>query len=83
MSAVIQLKDICKTYGSGDAAVHALKKTNLTFNNQEFVGIMGKSGSGKSTLLNILGMLDEPSHGEYLLNGENISDNKISQIRSV
>lgn len=85
-SAVIQLKEICKTYGSGDTAVNALKKTNLNFYNQEFVGIMGKSGSGKSTLLNILGMLDHPTSGEYILNNENISahcDNKISQIRSV
>jgi putative ABC transport system ATP-binding protein len=86
MSAVIELRNICKTYGTGDAAVNALKETNLSFHNQEFVGIMGKSGSGKSTLLNILGMLDHPSSGEYLLNNENISahcDNKISQIRSV
>lgn len=86
MSPVIQLKDISKTYGVGDTAVQALKKTNLSFHNEEFVGIMGKSGSGKSTLLNILGMLDQPSTGEYILNEENISshcDNKISQIRSV
>jgi len=84
--AVIELKDISKTYGSGIAAVEALKKTNLSFNNNEFVGIMGKSGSGKSTLLNILGMLDHPSSGQYLLNRENISahcDDQISQIRSV
>ncbi|MCH2209036.1 MAG: ABC transporter ATP-binding protein [Lentisphaerales bacterium] len=86
MSPVIQLKDISKTYGVGDSAVQALRKTNLSFHNEEFVGIMGKSGSGKSTLLNILGMLDQPSTGEYILNKENISshcDNKISQIRSV
>lgn len=86
MPAVIELKDISKTYGSGIAAVEALKKTNLSFNNNEFVGIMGKSGSGKSTLLNILGMLDHPSSGQYLLNRENISahcDDQISQIRSV
>ena len=85
-SAVIQLKDISKTYGNGDAEVRALKKTNLTFTNKEFVAVMGKSGSGKSTLLNIVGMLDHPTTGEYILNNENISiqsDNKISQIRSL
>ena len=86
MSAVIELKDISKTYGMGDASVQALKKTNLNFFNQEFVGIMGKSGSGKSTLLNILGMLDQPSTGEYILDKQNISshdDDQISHIRSV
>ncbi|MCM8535760.1 MAG: ABC transporter ATP-binding protein [Lentisphaeraceae bacterium] len=86
MSAVINLKDISKTYGHGDTSVQALKKTNLSFFNQEFVGIMGKSGSGKSTLLNILGMLDHPSTGEYILDNQNISDHcddKISYIRSV
>ncbi|MCM8531946.1 MAG: ABC transporter ATP-binding protein [Lentisphaeraceae bacterium] len=86
MSAVITLKDISKTYGVGDTSVQALKKTNLSFFNQEFVGIMGKSGSGKSTLLNILGMLDHPSTGEYILDNQNISDHsddRISYIRSV
>ena len=83
---VIQLKNISKTYGSGDAEVKALKETNLAFYNREFVGIMGKSGSGKSTLLNIIGMLDHPSSGEYLLHDQNISaqnDDTISRIRSL
>ena len=85
-SAVIKLNNVSKTYGAGEAAVKALKETNLSFYNEEFVAIMGKSGSGKSTMLNIIGMLDHPSTGEYILNDDNISahcDNAISKIRSV
>ncbi|MCX2947192.1 ABC transporter ATP-binding protein [Lentzea sp. NEAU-D7] len=69
MSPVIEVRDLRKTYGSGDTAVHALRGLDLTVQKGEYIAIMGASGSGKSTLLNILGCLDVPSGGEYLLDG--------------
>lgn len=70
---VITLRGISRVYGAGDAAVHALRPTDLDIASGHFVAIMGQSGSGKSTLLNILGMLDRPTGGEYLIDGENVS----------
>ncbi|GGM72265.1 macrolide ABC transporter ATP-binding protein [Lentzea pudingi] len=67
MSPVIEVRDLRKTYGSGDTAVHALRGLDLTVEKGEYIAIMGASGSGKSTLLNILGCLDVPSGGKYLL----------------
>ncbi|SDJ56323.1 putative ABC transport system ATP-binding protein [Lentzea albidocapillata subsp. violacea] len=69
MSPVIEVRDLRKTYGSGDTAVHALRGLDLTVQKGEYIAIMGASGSGKSTLLNILGCLDVPSGGRYLLDG--------------
>ncbi|WP_026422561.1 ABC transporter ATP-binding protein [Actinokineospora inagensis] len=70
MSApVIEVRDLRKVYGSGDTAVHALRGLDLTVARGEYLAIMGTSGSGKSTLLNILGCLDAPSSGNYLLDG--------------
>ncbi|MDX8051133.1 ABC transporter ATP-binding protein [Lentzea sp. BCCO 10_0798] len=69
MSPVIEVRDLRKTYGSGDTAVHALRGLDLTVQKGEYIAIMGASGSGKSTLLNILGCLDVPSGGKYLLDG--------------
>ncbi len=81
---VIQLKNLHKNYGFGDAVTTALDGMNLTITKGEFVAIMGPSGCGKTTLLNILGLLDQPSNGEYDLNGEpveSISQSRRAQIR--
>jgi len=69
MSPVIEVRDLRKTYGNGDTAVHALRGLDLTVEKGEYIAIMGASGSGKSTLLNILGCLDVPTGGKYLLDG--------------
>ncbi|MFD4637647.1 ABC transporter ATP-binding protein [Lentzea sp. NPDC058436] len=74
MSPVIEVRDLRKTYGSGDTAVHALRGLDLTVQKGEYIAIMGASGSGKSTLLNILGCLDVPSGGKYLLDGIDTGD---------
>jgi putative ABC transport system ATP-binding protein len=66
---VIEVRELRKTYGAGDTAVHALRGLNLTVQRGEYLAIMGASGSGKSTLLNILGCLDVPTSGSYLLDG--------------
>ena len=70
---MIQLQKITKTYGKGEAEVEALRDLSLEIQKGEFVGILGPSGSGKSTLLNILGLIDEPTSGSYLLDGQDIS----------
>lgn len=70
---MIQLQKITKTYGKGEAEVEALRELSLEIQKGEFVGILGPSGSGKSTLLNILGLIDEPTSGSYLLDGQDIS----------
>ncbi|WP_439659076.1 ABC transporter ATP-binding protein [Lentzea sp. HUAS TT2] len=69
MSPVIEVRDVRKTYGAGDTAVHALRGLDLTVEKGEYIAIMGASGSGKSTLLNILGCLDIATSGKYLLDG--------------
>ncbi|MGJ8639082.1 MAG: ABC transporter ATP-binding protein [Opitutaceae bacterium] len=81
---MIELKQIAKRYQMGEHTVHALHPLELQFHSGQFVAIVGPSGSGKSTLLNLLGLLDQPSSGEYWLDGENVADLpdfKISQIR--
>ena len=70
---VIQLDHIHKTYTMGDVEVHALRGISLTINEGEFVAIMGASGSGKSTTMNIIGCLDRPTRGSYVLDGQDVS----------
>ncbi len=82
---VITTKDITKVYQMGDIAVHALQGITISIHRGEVLGIMGPSGSGKSTLMNIIGCLDQPSSGEYCLDGERISDlsgDQLAEIRN-
>lgn len=71
--ALIELQDVSKLYGFGDAATIALDEINLTIESGECVAIMGPSGCGKSTLLNMIGLLDRPTHGNYLFNNKPVS----------
>jgi putative ABC transport system ATP-binding protein len=73
-SAVAELRDICKVYGSGTTLVRALDHLTLTVRRGEYLAMMGSSGSGKSTAMNILGCLDRPRSGTYLLNGTPVQD---------
>ena len=70
---VIQLRDLAKTYKTGDVEVNAVRSVNLEIQRGDFVAVMGASGSGKSTLMNMLGCLDQPTGGNYLLNGVGIA----------
>ena len=82
---VIILKDISKTYRIGSETIHALQGISLNIARNEFVALMGPSGSGKSTLMNIIGCLDTPSGGSYVLNGTsvgNMDDNELASIRN-
>lgn len=85
MGELISTEDLVKTYKLGDYEIHALRGINLTVENSEFVAIMGPSGSGKSTLMHILGCLDKPTKGRYLLEGKDISSldkDRLAQIRN-
>lgn len=70
---MIELRNLCRHFKIGDTTVHALREINLTIQQGEYLSIMGPSGSGKSTLLNMLGLLDRPDSGEYLLNNSPIN----------
>jgi putative ABC transport system ATP-binding protein len=82
-SAVVQLLDVHKAYGSGQNIVHAVRGVSLTIQRGEFVALMGSSGSGKSTLMNILGALDRPTSGRYLLDGSDVSDLSRDQLADI
>ncbi|HEX4957952.1 MAG TPA: ABC transporter ATP-binding protein [Lacibacter sp.] len=85
MSAVIELKELRKSYYLGKQELPVLKGINLNINRSDFVALMGPSGSGKSTLMNILGCLDTLTSGQYILNGNDVSklpDNDLAEIRN-
>ena len=69
---LLEVQNVCKTYGSGEAAVHALKNASFTVPKGEFVTVVGESGSGKSTLLNLIGALDTPTSGKVWIDGRDI-----------
>jgi putative ABC transport system ATP-binding protein len=82
---VIQLIDIRREYKMGEEIIKALNGVNLTIYRNDYVAIMGPSGSGKSTLMNMIGCLDTPSSGQYILNGVNVSqmgDNELADVRN-
>jgi putative ABC transport system ATP-binding protein len=70
MNEIIVVKNIEKAYKIGKEVIYALRDVSLTVNKNEYVALMGPSGSGKSTLMNMLGCLDSPTNGEYILNGK-------------
>lgn len=85
MSEVIRLEEIRKQYIMGKQVLEVLKGISLTVNRNEYIALMGPSGSGKSTLMNILGCLDSPSSGRYVLNGHDVSlmpDHQLADIRN-
>ncbi len=85
MKEIIKIIDLHRTFQVGSEAVHALDGINFTITEGEFVSIMGTSGSGKSTLLNILGCLDKPTSGDYIINGTSINTldkNQLSTLRN-
>ena len=84
-TAVAELINVSKIYGSGDIEVRALDQVNLTIRQGDYLAVMGASGSGKSTAMNILGCLDRPSNGRYLLNGiavEELDDDSLADVRN-
>jgi putative ABC transport system ATP-binding protein len=82
---IIETHDLWKTYVMGSEEIHALRGVSINIERGEYVAIMGPSGSGKSTLMNLIGCLDTPSKGSYLLNGKQVSemnDNELARIRN-
>jgi putative ABC transport system ATP-binding protein len=82
---VLDVRDLTKVYGEGDTTVHALRGVSLSVDRGDYVAIMGSSGSGKSTLMNILGCLDVPTEGHYLLDGVDVSrlsDRQLALVRN-
>ena len=71
---LLEIQKLCKTYGSGEAAVQALKNVSFSVRKGEYVAIVGESGSGKSTLLNMIGALDTPTSGKVLIDGRDTFD---------
>ena len=85
METIISLDKIVKNYYIGSITVEALRSVDIDIKNNEYVAIMGPSGSGKSTLMNLIGALDTPTSGEYVLNGTDVSqmdDNRLAEIRN-
>lgn len=85
MNEIISISHISKVYQIGEETIHALKDVSLKIFKNEYVALMGPSGSGKSTLMNMLGCLDSPSGGEYILNGisaAKMSDNELAEVRN-
>lgn len=85
MDKVIEIKNIVKNYQIGSVIVRALRSVSIDIKRNEYVAIMGPSGSGKSTLMNLLGCLDTPTSGEYILNGTDVSkmeDDYLAEIRN-
>lgn len=80
---IIEARSLCKTYGSGDQAVHALREVSLDVDAGEFMAIMGASGSGKSTLMNILGCLDQPDSGSLHLSGEPVHQLAADELAAI
>jgi putative ABC transport system ATP-binding protein len=83
--ALIETRDLWKTYVMGDEEIHALRGVSISMERGEYVAIMGPSGSGKSTLMNLIGCLDTPSKGSYLLNNQEVArmnDNELARIRN-
>src|SRR5262249_48637247 len=84
MAAIVCTADLVKNYYMGTQTVHVLKGLNLSFDEGDFVALMGPSGSGKSTLLNVLGCLDRPTGGSYFLGGMDVArmdDDQLSEVR--
>ena len=82
---VIETTDIARTYVMGTEEIHALRSVSIKIPRGEYVAFMGPSGSGKSTLMNIVGCLDTPSNGQYILNGQDVSrmsDNQLAEVRN-
>jgi putative ABC transport system ATP-binding protein len=85
LQPMILLSDLCKNYSMGDSTVHALRNVNCSIVKGDFIAVMGASGSGKSTLMNILGCLDVPSAGSYMLDGEEVqllNPNRLAALRN-
>ncbi|MFT5970611.1 MAG: putative ABC transport system ATP-binding protein [Flavobacteriales bacterium] len=85
MEAIIQLKNIERHFVVGTELIKALRGITLDIKKNEYVALMGPSGSGKSTMMNVLGCLDTPSHGNYILNGKDVSsmtDNQLAEVRN-
>ena len=85
MTSLIQIKEIRKSYRNGDQELLVLKDVDLEIEEGEFVAIMGPSGSGKSTLMNMIGMLDRPTSGQYILNGRDVSqltEKELAHVRN-
>lgn len=85
MGALVDIRDICKVYNPGENEVRALDHVSLSIHENEFVAIIGQSGSGKSTLMNMLGCLDVPTSGMYMLHDKDVShmsDDELSDIRN-
>ena len=85
MSALIEFQDVCKTYYMGDSVVRAADHISMKIDQGEFVAIVGQSGSGKSTCMNIIGCLDVPTSGTYLLDGNDVGSmnkNELAEIRN-
>src|SRR5947208_1921332 len=83
LSALIQLEEVTKVYHAGEFTVQALQGVSVQIESGEFVALMGASGSGKSTLMNILGCLDRPTDGRYLLDGVDVSELDTEELADI